>query len=123
MNSGVVAFRIAARPPVIRVWPQKIRLNGIRLLSAPMTRNAPHSAVLRGMRCPLAYTASHSAPAAMPTRANTSVSGRTSASATSAKKKVPPHSTESAISSAHSRHPSCGAIRPAMCISAGWRRR
>jgi hypothetical protein len=54
VNSGVVAFRIAARPPVIRVCPQKIRLNGIRLLSAPITKNAAQRAMLAGMRRPVA---------------------------------------------------------------------
>jgi hypothetical protein len=35
VNSGVVALRMAASPPVIAVCPQTIRLKGIRLLSAP----------------------------------------------------------------------------------------
>ena len=34
MNSGVVAFRIEARPEAICVWPQKIRPKGTRLLSS-----------------------------------------------------------------------------------------
>jgi hypothetical protein len=48
VNSGVVAFRIAARPPVIRVCPQKIRLNGIRVVQrAHCEERGPERAACR----------------------------------------------------------------------------
>ena len=102
MKSGVVAFRIEARPLAISVWPQKIRLNGMRLFSPPMIRKAPQARYEVGMRKPRARTTRLSATAARPTRPSTTVNGRRSASATSAKKNEPPQRTESATSSSHS---------------------
>ena len=105
MNKGVVAFRIAARPLAIAVWPQTIRLNGIRLLSAPIITKAPPRRSERGTGWRLARTMATSATAASETRASTTVNGGSSASATSAKKNDPPHSTDKATSSSHSASP------------------
>ena len=102
VNSGVVALRIAARPPVISVCPQTIRVKGIRLLSAPMTKKARHSRAPRGSARPAARARASSASAPIATRANTTLSGGRPSSASSAKKNEPPQSSERVIRSAHS---------------------
>ena len=105
VNSGVVALRMAASPPVIAVCPQTIRLKGIRLLSAPMTKKARHLGNSRGSPSPTACAKTKSASAPTATRAKTTLSGGSASRATSAKKNDPPHNTERTISRAHSPGP------------------
>ena len=92
-KTGVVAFRIDANPPDKTVSPQKIRANGIRLLSTPMPANDHQRAMLSwGTGCRAAAGRSPSATAASPTLIRTTVSGGTEATATLAKKNDPPQS-------------------------------
>jgi hypothetical protein len=55
-NSGVVAFRIAARPLATWLCAHAISENGMTLLISPMTKNAPHVAASVGRRSPFALT-------------------------------------------------------------------
>lgn len=75
VNSGVVAFRIAARPDAMWIWPHTINVKGMTLLSRPMARNAAHAASEPGGRKPDATTIIQSAAAAGATRSETIVSG------------------------------------------------
>ena len=52
VTSGVVAFRMAATPLAMWVWPQEISAKGTALLSIPMTRKAAHTDPSRGSRWP-----------------------------------------------------------------------
>ncbi len=105
MNSGVAPLRIAARPLLICVCAQTMRLKGMRLLSTPMAAKADQLARSPGMVRPVACTRTLSATAARPTRASTTLSGGNSATATSAKKNEPPQSTDSVSSRLHSGAP------------------
>ena len=82
MNSGVVALRIEASPLVTCTWPHAIRLNGMKLLSAPSTRKPAQVRRDRGMRWPERRATSSMAIAATPKRTSTTVNGRSSPSAT-----------------------------------------
>lgn len=66
VNNGVVAFRIAASPPAIWVWPQTMRVNGMALLRTPMIARAIHTSRPRGSCQPSTSAAPcrHSAPIA-----------------------------------------------------------
>ncbi len=110
VNSGVVAFRMAAKPLAMWCWPQTKRAKGTALLSSPMPRNAAQSPGARGMRT---RSAAQSTSAAMPTRATTMVKEGSSRTATPLKKNDPPHSTDSAKSMAHSTAPIRGSTLPA----------
>ena len=101
VQSGAVALRTEARPPVILVWLQKIRLNGMTLLRRPMPAKASQRPWIA--RCwPVTTAASWRARAASATRARTRVRGGNSATATATNRNEPPHSTERTASSAHS---------------------
>jgi hypothetical protein len=111
VNSGIVAFRIEARLPVISVCAQTIRLKGITLLIAPMNSNASQTFGDPGIDSPLSRTITHSTIAASPTRPRTTVNGPKPSSATSTKKNDPPQSTDRETRSSHSRAPMDLAMR------------
>ena len=70
-----------------------------------MPKNSPHAFLSLGIDRPSAASSVHKARAAMPTRRTTIVSGVSSLTATATKKNELPHSTESAMSIAHSSGP------------------
>jgi hypothetical protein len=67
-----------------------------------MTTNMRHALRDAGKRSPVHAMSAISAAAAMPTRASTTVNGRSSASATLAKRNDPLHNSVRASSSTHS---------------------
>jgi len=72
---GVVAFKIAANPEAMWLWPQTTRQNGTALLSRPIPENASHALRLPGIFIPSAFTNAFRITAANPTRRNTIVKG------------------------------------------------
>ena len=102
-NKGAVALRIAAKPELIWLWPQTIRLKGKTLFNSPMVKNAIQMGVLLGIGSFNASTTSHNVIAASPTQRVTIVKGGKDSRAISAKKNDPPQSTDKVTSIAHSR--------------------
>src|SRR5665213_1311955 len=93
---GVVAFRIAASPEAMWLWPHTTRQNGTTLLSRPMAKNARQARPSAGVSLSSTFRIN----AANPTRSNTMVNGGKVLIRTPAKKNEPPHRTDSSSSRA-----------------------
>src|ERR1700732_4817526 len=102
VDIGVVAFRIAASPEAMWVWPQTTRQNGTALLRRLIPKNARQVDQSAGIRFPIALTSAFRMIAAKPTRRNTIVSGGNALPWTPAKKNDPPHNTDNSNSASHS---------------------
>ena len=89
-NKGAVALRIAAKPELIWLWPQTIRLKGKTLFNSPMAKTAIQMGALLGIGSFNAKTTSHSVIAARPTRRVTIVKGGKDSRAISAKRMIHP---------------------------------
>ena len=103
VNSGVVAFRIEARPLGMKVWPITISENGMTLLSSPITTNGFQPAAPLGKPIPCTRSSGRRIAAPSATRSNTRVSGGNSRKPAPLKKNEPPQRTESTASSDQSR--------------------
>src|SRR5712692_8886441 len=68
VQRGVVAIKIEANPPVMRVCAFAIRRIGISLFNAPITKKDAHSEGLRGIRCPAALAIASNAADAIADR-------------------------------------------------------
>ncbi len=101
-NSGVVAFKIAARPLAMCFCPQRMSANGTTLFRRLKTAKLRHAARERGRRPPVRWMTATSASAAKPARPNTTVSGSKVPSRTLLKKNEPPQNSASTSSIAHS---------------------
>ena len=108
VNSGVVAFRMEARPLAMWCWPHTISTKGTTLLSSPMPKKAAQMRPSVGICCPSRRSTPSSVTAATATRSQTRVKEGSSRTATALKKNEPPHSTARASSMAHSRPPIAG---------------
>ena len=89
-NKGAVALRIVAKPALIWLWPQTIRLEGKTLFNSPMAKNVIQMGALLGIGSFNAKTTSHSVIAARPTRRVTIVKGGKDSRAISAKRMIHP---------------------------------
>jgi hypothetical protein len=101
VKSGVVAMRIAARPPGMRVWASMISPIGRRLLSTPMPTKAPQAAQVQGIAWPATRTRSSRAAAPMTTRPSTMVSGGSSTTSRPLNMNDPPQRMERPTRIAH----------------------
>src|SRR5712691_3116069 len=101
VQRGVVAIKIEANPPVIRVCAFAISSIGIRLFNAPITKKDAQSERLRGIRYPAALVITSNATDAIADRDVMMMRGEVSRSAASLKRNDPPHNRESNPSRSH----------------------
>jgi len=87
-NKEMVALRIAAKPALIWLWTQTIRLKGKTLFNSPMAKNEIQMGALLGIGSFNTSTASHNVITARPTRRVTIVKGSKDSRAILAKKMI-----------------------------------
>lgn len=92
MKSGVVAFKIDAKPQAMCCCPQTIRLNGITLFKIHIPKKAPHTLLFAGILKLVTCTTVKRVMAARVTLDAT----------TPTKKKEPPQRLDKMISRSHS---------------------
>ena len=110
-------LRIEDRPAVIWVCPQTIKLNGITLLKTLITIKANQTAIWVGNCLLVINTMEMRTIAASVERSATIVSGGSSSSETSTRKKDPPHNIDRVINIDHSVSPICCALSDMLLFS------